>query len=314
MNYFQNESVYSEDYNELLYLRARHYVPGTGRFLTRDSWTGDVNIPITYNKWVYANSNPILYTDPSGNSPGLPPDFKESFVRQVENRFGISFTGNWSLNAKFMVSSGVWDVGRKFDTVLAQTSSPGLAFKLVFSKGVNFSYNNNCYGCRPKSCIDENKYTGVSSLGDSCTPEYGVTYSSSQIEFASFYENNFVRGRNNTVHELGHAFDNRLYGIPSGVLSLTKTWIIDCDEYDFPHRTNESYGPYYGFASRIDVRTWQMNSSESPGEEFADTFLGWVYNTWESPNTGSPGGRIRSEWADQWMTGWLNTIVANTPG
>jgi RHS repeat-associated protein len=58
---------YSGDYNELLYLRARFYAPGMGRFLTKDAWEGDTDRPITYNKWAYANANPILYVDPSGH-------------------------------------------------------------------------------------------------------------------------------------------------------------------------------------------------------------------------------------------------------
>jgi len=58
---------YYGDSTELLYLRARQYDPSMGRFLTQDTWDGNSTLPITYNKWVYANANPILYTDPSGH-------------------------------------------------------------------------------------------------------------------------------------------------------------------------------------------------------------------------------------------------------
>jgi len=50
----------------LINLRARYYDPSTGRFLTRDSWAGDLRTPATLVKWLYANSNPVMYTDPSG--------------------------------------------------------------------------------------------------------------------------------------------------------------------------------------------------------------------------------------------------------
>lgn len=50
----------------LVNLRARYYDPGTGRFVSRDTWGGDKSNPITMNKWVYANGNPIIYYDPSG--------------------------------------------------------------------------------------------------------------------------------------------------------------------------------------------------------------------------------------------------------
>jgi hypothetical protein len=49
-----------------VHLRARDYPPDYGRFLTRDSWDGDANLPITYNKWAYANGNPVRFSDPSG--------------------------------------------------------------------------------------------------------------------------------------------------------------------------------------------------------------------------------------------------------
>ena len=60
---------YTGDYNELVYLRARYYAPGTGRFLTRDAWGGTAGMPMTFNKWGYANANPVLYTDRSGLRP-----------------------------------------------------------------------------------------------------------------------------------------------------------------------------------------------------------------------------------------------------
>jgi RHS repeat-associated protein len=50
----------------LTYLRARYYASETGRFVSRDMWGGDESQPITYNKWTYANANPIIYTDPTG--------------------------------------------------------------------------------------------------------------------------------------------------------------------------------------------------------------------------------------------------------
>ena len=57
------------DASGLTYLRARYYASGDGRFLSRDTWGGNLNQPITYNKWVYANSNPVFYADHSGLRP-----------------------------------------------------------------------------------------------------------------------------------------------------------------------------------------------------------------------------------------------------
>src|SRR5690606_8327302 len=46
--------------------RARYYHPTDGRFISRDTWSGVENQPITFNKWTYANANPIMHTDPTG--------------------------------------------------------------------------------------------------------------------------------------------------------------------------------------------------------------------------------------------------------
>jgi RHS repeat-associated protein len=57
---------YSGDSTQLLYLRARYYNTGMGRFISKDKWPGNTNQPISYNSWNYVQSNPINYADPSG--------------------------------------------------------------------------------------------------------------------------------------------------------------------------------------------------------------------------------------------------------
>ncbi|PWQ95050.1 RHS repeat-associated core domain-containing protein [Leucothrix arctica] len=53
------------------YLRARYYDQGAGRFTQQDTWMGRSHDPITLNKYLYANSNSVLYLDPSGYSANL---------------------------------------------------------------------------------------------------------------------------------------------------------------------------------------------------------------------------------------------------
>lgn len=57
------------DSTQLTYLRSRYYSSGTGRFLTRDTWGGDYNRPLSLNRWMYTGGNPINFTDPSGHFP-----------------------------------------------------------------------------------------------------------------------------------------------------------------------------------------------------------------------------------------------------
>ena len=52
------------------YLRARYYNPATGRFTQMDAWMGVDSDPITLNKYVYANVDPVNMVDPSGYFAG----------------------------------------------------------------------------------------------------------------------------------------------------------------------------------------------------------------------------------------------------
>jgi RHS repeat-associated protein len=54
------------DSNGLVYLRARHYAPDMGRFMSRDTWQGDDRQPMSYNRWNYTDGNPVNRLDPSG--------------------------------------------------------------------------------------------------------------------------------------------------------------------------------------------------------------------------------------------------------
>ena len=48
------------------YLRARYYNPSNGRFLARDSGTGQIQSPATMHRFLYAEADPVNRIDPSG--------------------------------------------------------------------------------------------------------------------------------------------------------------------------------------------------------------------------------------------------------
>jgi hypothetical protein len=52
----------------LINLRARQLSTETGRFLEKDTWQGDYNIPESYNAWLFGYSNPLTYEDPTGQT------------------------------------------------------------------------------------------------------------------------------------------------------------------------------------------------------------------------------------------------------
>ncbi len=48
------------------YLRARWYQPAVGRFSSVDPWTGCVECPLSLNKYLYSDADPVNGFDPSG--------------------------------------------------------------------------------------------------------------------------------------------------------------------------------------------------------------------------------------------------------
>ncbi|MGG5253603.1 RHS repeat-associated core domain-containing protein [Neobacillus sp. SM06] len=87
----------------LYYLMARYYDPNVGRFITRDTFQGFQNDPLSLNQYVYTNNNPVMNIDPTGNfaiNLGFNSYIKIGWRRQVI-RFSIKLTYG------FIVSTGI---------------------------------------------------------------------------------------------------------------------------------------------------------------------------------------------------------------
>lgn len=61
---FQGEE---KDVTGLYYLRARYMDPSTGTFTSMDTYGGRLSDPMSLHKYLFANSNPVKYCDPSGH-------------------------------------------------------------------------------------------------------------------------------------------------------------------------------------------------------------------------------------------------------
>ena len=65
-NAYRYTGEYFDDVINAQYNRARYLNLQTGRFLSQDNFAGDARSPATLNKYVYANGNPVSFTDPGG--------------------------------------------------------------------------------------------------------------------------------------------------------------------------------------------------------------------------------------------------------
>ena len=66
-NAFRYCGEYFDAETGTIYLRARYYNPTIGRFISRDSVTGEKTDPLSLNLYTYCHNTPIIGTDPSGH-------------------------------------------------------------------------------------------------------------------------------------------------------------------------------------------------------------------------------------------------------
>ena len=59
---------YYDKETEEVYLRARYYEPGVGRFITRDTYTGESDEPLSLHLYTYCENDGVNAWDPSGHT------------------------------------------------------------------------------------------------------------------------------------------------------------------------------------------------------------------------------------------------------
>ncbi len=316
------------DPSGMVYLRARYYSPNDGRFLTRDTWMGDYNRPLSLNRWEYVEGNPVNLTDPSGHYPlgisqiisqALPQYTPSSINTSIlaafncgncgpdgifcnstvppEEIYNINFTESgrsWIAEDKTAAIDGVKAVARKFAGILG--GSPAYAWLVTF--GYMKFQMGGCNDC----------------LG---TDHAGYTKGAHYIQFAGMSDTSAIKRRNLVVHELGHAFKWLLYNKTGGAIDVyTELTDWRSDHADYPDRQtfngpSGTTGPSYGFASLQNQIIWQQSLSGEDPEEFADQFLGWVFNQWQVNPDGSlhRDGKSRADMMNANMPAWVKRVA-----
>ena len=66
-NSFRYTGEYYDAESGLYYLRARYMNPETGTFTQEDTYQGNIYDALSLHKYLYAQDNPVIYKDPTGN-------------------------------------------------------------------------------------------------------------------------------------------------------------------------------------------------------------------------------------------------------
>jgi RHS repeat-associated protein len=67
INPFKYTGEVFDEESGLYYLRARYYDPTSGRFISKDTYEGNITNPLSLNQYTYVGNNPLKYIDPSGH-------------------------------------------------------------------------------------------------------------------------------------------------------------------------------------------------------------------------------------------------------
>lgn len=138
-------------------MNARYYDPVTGRFISQDSYRGELDDPGQWHLYAYCANNPINYTDPSGHVelPNWVLDaLKNNYLsREVKNRIRpiISAGATAFLNAKGyslaskLFNHALWGGGKAPGDKIKKTIKTKLknstAFKSNIKKNIDSTDN-----------------------------------------------------------------------------------------------------------------------------------------------------------------------------
>ncbi|MCA9962346.1 MAG: hypothetical protein KC443_25100, partial [Anaerolineales bacterium] len=297
----------------LYYYQARFYVPGIGRFASADTVVLNPANPQSYNRYSYVLNNAVRFTDPTGHvcyDPGMDAAMlgncnggsipSPTLPSASAAALGIEFSAGWSnndqqvvVNVAIQIDVALWRAGNFQGRYVA-----GATFKAVYG-GVKFNY----------SSVQE--YHNGKAIGARTNSAHEITFYDAAFSVLP------LSFKYNIAHELGHAFNanalsadptpanpNRRTGQPyrdlqNEGISVDNVLIAGGNPY---LRTNKGYQ----LASGNKPYPYQQDTAPSPGEDFADMFSNWAFNSFAA----NAYGAERYAWMNSHMPEWTTLAVS----
>jgi len=117
------------DATGLQHLRARYYDTRVGRFINRDVWGGDYNNPMSLNRWMYVEGNPVNWTDPSGMTPITSGNrgayFYSPLVEFKSGDVAKKIGGDpwmFAIQDMRLIEKAMWDIARRYAEAYADAT------------------------------------------------------------------------------------------------------------------------------------------------------------------------------------------------
>jgi RHS repeat-associated protein len=279
----------------LYFFNARWYDAALGRFAQADTIIPNPFFATAYDRYAYVYNSVTRFTDPTGHRCSEAGECYQPKPLRPLVRFTAEKGQKWGkeqdtiLDAANDVGAGIsktinrenWELWKNGDL----SSYPALvsarqAFLMTFGGSMTF-----------------NRVNAQGEGGAWGEAQFGTT----TINVFSNASSNDIKSHPRwAVHEMGHAFENRMYQIMNMKPARNE---VPNDLF-----TREpDYGGFHGGLLR-----WQFNLSIDSGEIFADMFIGWVYNRWEvDPIIGDPTALAisRSNNMSFYMPIWISLCV-----
>lgn len=252
--------------------------------MSRDTWTGDEGMPMSYNVWLYGYGNPVRYSDPSGNyfceddcthHNSLNYSANDIYITKLLE-YGVATFGDWSTKELSTIYAGIRSIGSKFYSYSSFINgSPSSIFRAVFRNGVSVRKSTTAGG-----------FCEASGVGFSCLSNV-----------------NFDTGL--VIHEFGHTFNatfinENIEGLsPYNLLAKSSLFTSDLQFITGLHRVLSPDGNGYetkwdrtfsGYVDSVPPYAYhgtRWNDWNSASEEFADMFANWVKGSFSVDEAGN---------------------------
>ena len=169
-NAFRYCGEYYDAETGTIYLRARYYNPGTGRFISRDSFAGRRSDPLSLNLYTYCRNNPIRYIDPSGHDAVEAAAFKYNNPRptHINSAWDAKQLQKWDNKFNDLLNSAP-KINSQYDVTLYNN------LRNKFTAPPSFKVNSNSDANYYKQRMDMYK-TWKSIVGQAPLTKSGVSW------------------------------------------------------------------------------------------------------------------------------------------
>ncbi len=136
---------------------------------------------------------------------------------------------------------------------------------------------------------------------------YGYTYSKNLVAFEGLSQGSEV---NNIIHEFGHVFDWLVYSHDTEDQPRMKiNRYTYFNQFRRPLGSSINDDSYYGLGGPRNQVKWHQNPIGAPHEEFADTYLAWIFGKWEIKDGSlTDQAKWRLDFMEEGMSRWLNIL------